>query len=79
MAVTRREISQWVAEWVAAEGKIRPGILGAVTSGLAESLAIMDGSPGRYTFCEREDTREALAYLRSRDWTVPQTTLPPIS
>lgn len=60
---TRKEASAWVALWVAQEGKVRPGILKAVLAGLRKSLAIMDGSPSRYTFSDREDLREAIAYL----------------
>lgn len=59
----------WVTMWVADQGYVRKGILAAVVAGLRKSLAIMEGSPSRYTVTDREGLREAIAYLIGTDWT----------
>lgn len=63
MIGTERDAREFVASWVATEGRVRPGILAATVEGLTRSLGIMDSAPGRYAASEREDMRGALRYL----------------
>lgn len=59
-----KDARTWLALWIAERGRVPAGILAGTTEGLAKSLSIMDAYPSRYTVCQREDLREALAYLR---------------
>lgn len=76
---TRRDASAWVAYWISETGSVRSGILKAVVAGLRKSLSIMDGSPARYTFADREDLREAIAYLTETDWSARPVKFSPVS